>query len=290
MNIGLISYAAGVNVISIAEDYHSKTLKLLENTGHDVTSIDRLVMDDVKNKESIEKLKKSLPDMLVLEFGTFAQGNMIVDLFEEFKNIPLFIRAYNDPIVENHPTVPLNSMTGFIMATSFLKKTNTKFSWSYADIDDEKADIKLLTMVKAIEVKTSLKKSKYAIVGSRVPGFYLSMVDELRFRREIGPEIEYYSIATAIECAKKIDEERVQKRLDQIRSNVEIKISTEQLEKTIRLFFALYDYSQESGVKALTLKCCHDLQSLYGIAGCEVLSMLNNEVIKSFCECDVDGL
>lgn len=290
MNIGLISYAAGVNVISIAEDYHSKTLKLLENTGHDVTSIDRLVMDDVKNKESIEKLKKSLPDMLVLEFGTFAQGNMIVDLFEEFKNIPLFIRAYNDPIVENHPTVPLNSMTGFIMATSFLKKTNTKFSWSYADIDDEKADIKLLTMVKAIEVKTSLKKSKYAIVGSRVPGFYLSMVDELRFRREIGPEIEYYSIATAIECAKKIDEERVQKRLDQIRSNVEIKISTEQLEKTIRLFFALYDYSQESGVTALTLKCWPELQSLYGIAGCAVLSMLNNEGITACCEGDVAGL
>ena len=290
MNIGIISYAAPVNVTAIAQEYHDKTYEFLIQTGHDITNIDKLVMNDADNASAIEKLKRSFPDMIVVEFGTFAQGNMVVDFIEEFKNVPLFIRGYNDPIVENHPTVPLNSMTGFMMATSFLKKTGTKFSWSYADIDDNEANKKLITMIDAISVKCKLRKSRYAVVGSRVPGFYLSMVDELRFRKEIGPEILYLSLATLLDSANKIGIERVNEKASELHKTVDIKVSSEQLEKSVRLFLAMYDYVKQNNISAVTMKCWPELQSLYGCAGCAVLSMLNNEGITACCEGDVTGL
>lgn len=290
MNIGLISYAAPVNVLPIAVNYHKSTCELLEATGNNVTSIESLVMCDEDNAKAIDTLKKSFPDLLVLEFGTFAQGNLIMDFIEAFRDVPLFIRGYNDPIVPEHPTVPLNSLTGFVMATSFLKKTKTKFSWSYGDIDDSKASQKLLSTVRALEVKTALRKSRYAVVGSRVPGFYLCMVDELRFRREIGPEIMYHSIATVLEDAKLVDEARVKAKIEEIKTGVNVTISLTQLEKTVRLFFALYDFAKANNISALTMKCWPELQSLYGTAGCAVLSMLNNEGITACCEGDVAGL
>lgn len=290
MHISVISYAAPVNVLPIAQAYHDRTVKLLRTTEHTVTNIENVVLTEEENNAAMETIATSFPDMIVLEFGSFASGDMVMDLITRFKNIPLFIRAYNDPLVPTHPTVPLNSMTGFLMATSFLKRLKKQYRWSYADADSVQADKQLLRSIQAIMLKKQLHNRKYAVVGSRAPGFYLCMVDELRFRNEIGPKIEYLSLSTLIAAADKLSEQRVQSKIQEIYSNVNVTVSQNQIEKTVRLFLALRDYVEVNRIDALTLKCWPELQSLYGCAGCAVLSMLNNEGITACCEGDVTGL
>lgn len=290
MKIGVISYAAQVNLIDVAKQYHEKTIAVLQSTGHSLVCVSELVMDDTANEAAIDELKNGHPEMIVLELGSFAQGNMIVEFIQAFKDTPLFIRGYNDPIVPSFPTVPLNSLTGFIMTTSFLKKTKVKFSWTYADIEDEEADRKLMGMIKAIEVKTDLRKGKYAIVGSRAPGFYLSMVDELRFRNQIGPEIVYLSIGSLLEAAQSIDKKRILEEVVKLKATASVVAENEQLEKNIRLYLALSDYVDKNKITALTMKCWPELQTLYHCAGCAALSWLNEKGIPASCEGDVAGL
>ena len=290
MNIGLVSFAGAANVVRIAQDYHINTAKIIKKTGHNLINIEDLIMNDKDNREAIECLQNSFLDLIVIEIGTFAQGNMIVDLIEAMKDVPIFVRGYVDPVVPECPTIPLNSMTGFLMTTSFLKRTNTKFSWSYSESEDKNAEEKLLTTIKALEVKKKLSKARYAVVGSRVPGFYISTVDELKFRRQIGPEIVYLSIATLLDEAKKISNERVTEKMNELKKAVRFFISEEQVEKNIRLFLTLKDFCKNNDISALTLKCWPELQDLYQTAGCAVLSMLNDEGIISCCEGDIPGL
>ncbi len=290
MNIGMISYGATVNVLEIAQEYHEKLVGKVECLGHRITNIENVVTDDDANKKAMEVLKSTQIDMLIVELGTFAQGNMLLDLFETFYEVPLFLRGYNDPKVPGFPTIPLNSLTGFIMCTSYLKRNDKTFSWAYEDVDNEGADGKLIRMIKAIYIKKKLRNKKYATIGSRAPGFYLCMVDELNFRRTLGPEILHVSLATIFTQADQIETNRIEETKKEIKGTVCIDICESQLDKNIRLFLAIKDYCEENKIDAVTMKCWPELQSVYKTAGCSVLSMLNNVGITACCEGDIQGL
>lgn len=139
-------------------------------------------------------------------------------------------------------------------------------------------------------MKEQLRNSRYAVVGSRVPGFYRCMVDELRFRNEIGPEIVYYSLASMLNDAKNQDNEKVEQRLNEILNTNKVTVEKDMLEKNIRMELALKDFAEREKIDAITMKCWPELQDLYQCAGCAAISALNDSGITACCEGDVTGL
>lgn len=291
MKIGLISYGSAVNRYEIAQEYLDLTCQWLRNeTKHDIISIRKVVLDDEANEAAITRLKEESIQLLIIQLGTFAQGNMMIDLVMEFGEIPLFVWGFNDPVVESHPTVPLNSLTGMMMTTSYLHKLGRKFSFGYGDFGDKDVFVQVLDMVRAVDVREQLRQSRYAVVGSRAPGFYGCMVDELRFRKELGPEIVYYSLASMLHAAQKQNTGKVEARMKEITENYSVMVNSDMLEKNVRIELALKDYAEREGINALTLKCWPDLQELYNCAGCAALSELNEYGITAGCEGDIQGL
>lgn len=291
MKIGLISYGSAVNRYDIAQEYLNQTCQWLKNdTGYDIISIQKIVMDDEANRAAIAYLKQEGIQLLIIQLGTFAQGNMMIDLVMGLGEIPLFVWGFNDPIVESHPTIPLNSLTGMMMMTSYLYKLGRKYSFGYGDFGDKTVCSQVLDMARAVDVKEQLRRSRYAIVGSRVPGFYGCMVDELRFRKELGPEIVYYSLASMLHAAKKQDPRKVEARMNELAENYSVAVNPDMLEKNIRIEFALKEYAERECINALTLKCWPELQELYHCAGCAALSELNEYGITAGCEGDIQGL
>lgn len=291
MKLGLISYGSAVNRYDIAQKYLDLTSQWLRNdTEHEIIEIQRVVLGDEANRAAIARLKKEGVRLLIVQLGTFAQGNMMIDLVMELDGIPVFVWGFNDPVVEDHPTIPLNSLTGMMMMTSYLHKLGRSFSFGYGDFEDKTVYRQVLDTVRAAAVKEQLRHSRYAVVGSRVPGFYGCMVDELRFRREIGPEIVYYSLASMLHDAKELSTGRVEARMKEITEDYPVRIDPCMLEKNIRIELALRDYAEREGVNALTLKCWPELQELYHCAGCAALSELNEFGITAGCEGDIQGL
>lgn len=290
MRVGLVSYGAEVNCHSIAQRYLEETIRWMEELRYEMIAIEKLVMEDDANAAAIRRLRTGAPDALVIQIGTFTQGNMLMDLLMEMEEIPVFVWGFNDPIVESWPTIPLNSLTGMVMLTSYMKKIGKKFSYGYGDFADEKIREKVTLFIEAIRIKKELRHTKYAVIGSRVPGFYRCAADELRFRKQVGPEIEYVSLATVIDAARSMEEARVRKQREDITEKLGNEITEEMLERTIRLELAVSDYVKMHNISAVTMKCWPELQAIYQCAGCGVLSRLNDKGITACCEGDVLGL
>jgi L-fucose isomerase-like protein len=290
LKVGIVSYGGGVFRYDIPQTYLDQSIERLGKCDIELTAIEQIVLTDKASDDAMGVLKNAQIDMLILQLGTFSMGNNLVKLIKEFEHTPLFVWGFNDPVVEDFPTIPMNSLTVLNMLTSYLHKFGKPFEYAYEVFGDEEVWTKLDTMISALSVKKQLKYAKYAIVGSRVSGFYLSMVDELRFRNEIGPEIVYYAIGSWVNEADKINSSRIEPLIEEIYDTKKVSINKEVVEKNIRLELALHDYIEANGVTAVTIKCWPELQALYSCSACGILSRLNDSGITASCEGDLAGL
>lgn len=290
MKIGLISYGSPVLRYDIAQKYLEQTVLWLKKSKNQIVSMEKVVLTEAENRKAMALFEQERPALLVIQMGTFTQGNMLMDFIMEFEDIPVFVWGFKDPIIEDFPTIPLNSLTGMTMLTSFLHKVGKKFSYGYGDFEDMEIRKKLSHTIQAVETMEKLKHSRYAIVGSRAPGFYRCMVDELQFRKQIGPELVYHSLVSLLRDAEKIPEAKVRSVREKINPDIQINIGKTMVERTIRLELAMQEFIRQEGIDAVTMKCWPELQDMYQCSGCGVLSWLNDSGITACCEGDVAGL
>ncbi len=290
LNVGVISIGFGPFRTDIPNNYLKESIEYIGNLDHSVFSNNQIIIDEESFAQDVIDLKKSNLDLLVIQLGTFSKGEWMVKLIKEFEHIPFLLWGFNDPIVNDFPTVPMNSLTAINMFTSFLYQMDKQFSYIYDTFNQGNDFKKLDITLKALKVRKSLNNAKFLVIGSRVPGFYLSGVDELRLRKEIGVEIEYYSIATLIEAAKNVSSEAVEERFNNLDVIIEDKISVETVKKSLRIEIALLDYARHNKIDGMSLKCWPELQELYGVSACGVISTLIDEGIMASCEGDITGL
>ncbi len=291
MKIGLLSFGFPNFRYDIAEEYLKTSIEKLQSENYELICKKNILIEENKIEEALTELKMENIDLLIIQCGTYSFGSAMTKVIELFRETPLLLWGFREPYIEGFRGLPLNSLCGLNMYGSFLKKADKKYSYVYGNVHEEKVYEKIKNTIKAIEIKTKLNKSKFCVIGGRVPGFYLSNADELRFRFEIGPEIRYYSIASLLNDAEKIDEKRVQAEVSKMKKEVDI-ITTrdEMLMKSAKIYLAIKDVKEENEIDAFTIKCWPEFQSLYNCSVCGVVSRLNNEGIMTSCEGDITGL
>ena len=293
LNIGILSFSYPVFCHDIAQKYLNDSTAWLEKQGHNVTAVRNIVMTEDDVNHAISAFRKNQVDMVVVELGSFTEGNLLVQLTQELKNIPFFVWAFDDPVVDDFPTVPLNCLTGLTLYTSFLYRFHKKFEYVYAPAGSKEGYQKLSTFMRVLAAVKGLRKARYLVVGSRVPGFFLCMLDEMRVRDVIGPEISYYSIATWLRDAENIDNSRADEAVKQFCSENIVRkenFSDKIIQRNIRLELALMDYIHANHITGVTIKCWPELQDLYGCSACSIISRMNDNGIVASCEGDVGGL
>ncbi len=290
LKVGLLSIGFQNFRYDIANEYLNTTAKnLKESDKVELVYTDRVLMDEDDILDELDRFGGEQIDLLVCQVGTFTMGANVVNIIKKMQHTPLFLCGFRDPIVNDYNTIPLNSLTGFNMFTSFLKKFNKKFSYVYGTLEETKFMQKLNTTIDALFVKKELDNAKFCVVGSRVPGFYLSEVDQLAFRDVIGPRVSYWSVGQVVEAAKKIDPSRVDAEISSF-TKVSITTTSEMLEKNVRIYLAIKDYKEENNISAFSIKCWPEFQELYNTAVCFVLSKLTDNGIMASCEGDIPGL
>lgn len=290
LKVGLISIGFQNFRTDIAKEYLGETADYLETLDNvELFYKKDVFMNEDDILEELDYFNTNQVDLLVCQVGTFTMGANVVNIIKKMQHTPLFLCGFRDPIVEDYNTIPLNSLTGFNMFTSFLKKFNKKFSYVYGTVKEEKFFSKMQTTIDALYVKKELDKAKFCVIGSRVPGFYLSEVDQLKFREVVGPRISYWSVGQVVEAAKKIDQTRVDEEIKTF-MNVKITTTSEMLEKNVRIYLAVRDYKEANNISAFSIKCWPEFQELYNTAVCFVLSKLTDSGIMASCEGDITGL
>lgn len=290
LNVGLVSFGFPNFRYDIAQTYLEKAFDWLNEKNINLTYFNEILIDESKVDEAIEGLKNAHIDLIIIQIGTYSFGNSMLKITERLAGVPIFLWSFPEPIVEGYDTIPLNSLCGLNMYSSFLKKIKVDFSYAYGEVDDEKTLLKIENTIEALKVKKILKNSKFCIIGGRVPGFYLSNVDELRFRHEIGVEIDYYSLAALLVDAENISEDRVEEEVSKMYGEAKISTLPEMIEKTARVQLAIEDFKNTNNIDAFAIKCWPDFQSIYNFAPCGVVSRLTNGGTMVSCEGDITGL
>jgi L-fucose isomerase-like protein len=291
MKVGLISLGFPNFRYDIGDKYLKSSIEKLKSPDYEFIYEKDILIDEEKINNTLDRLKEENLDLLIVQCGTYTYGSAMAKIIENFFETPLLIWGFREPFIEGFRGLALNSLCGLNMFGSFLHKANKKYSYVFGNLEEEKVMKKIKDTITAVKVRAKLKQSKFCIIGGRVPGFYLSNVDELRFRFEIGPEIRYYSIASLLDDAKNIDTEIVQNEVNIMKKEVDVFTTTdEMLEKSARIYLAIKNFKEKNNIDCFTIKCWPEFQQLFNCSVCGVVSRLNNEGIMVSCEGDITGL
>ena len=277
----------------IAQQYLEESLVYLQGLqGVELVAETKVQIEEEGIINSCISLLAEKPDVFILQLGTYSYGNALMECIGNLAGTHVVYWAFREPILEDEPGLPLNSLCALNMVTSFLKVVgNTNFSYLYGDLQEDKLRRQLGQVIAGASIHSHMQKARLCVVEGRVPGFYRSSVDELRFRTQIGPEITYYSLAELIQDAEAWEDGPVQQGINRILATV-AKCSGDPaaLERSARVLLSLEEYARQNHIDGFALKCWPEFQSVYKIAPCAVVAVMNNSGFSVSCEGDITGL
>jgi L-fucose isomerase-like protein len=142
------------------------------------------------------------PSALLLQIGAFPDGAATTRVAEACR-VPIVVHSVPEPSLAT--SVPLNSLCGANMATFTFTHLGLPHSWVHADPEDEAGGDLVEQHLRAACALNGLRGARLSLVGSRAPGFYPCVYDELLLRRRFGVEVEYVD---PHEVRRRVDLER----------------------------------------------------------------------------------
>lgn len=290
-HVGLVCLARLTFEAALAEQWyaHVRTrLRALE--GVELCAIEKLVIESSDADAAIAELRAQNIDALVIVSGTFALGGLAMQLAQAFAHLPLLLWAWHEPR-EQTGKLRLNSLVGANVNASNLYKLGHRPLALYTAYADPRARDHLARFARVAGIVRDLRSLRIASIGGHAPGFDDLAVDKLALRRALGVEVVDVGLQTLVARAQAVAPARthaasadVLKQFDDV-----VEISARQGDLFAALVLALDEFARENKFGALTLKCWGDLVEAYGIAGCGVVSILNDRGVYIGCEGDVMG-
>lgn len=289
MKAGLLSIGYENFECEVAGKRLRETEQQMSRNGYQPLTVSYVLTKKEEIQKAVEKLKKEGAGCLILQCGTFCGGEEILCLAKEICQLPVILWGFPEPEAGTFEKIAVNSMTGFLMASSVFGKLGIRFEALFGNVPE--ALPYLLIHLKALSVMEKLGQSRFMCVGGKAPGFYFSAVDELKFQRTFGTEICEMPVEELIRRCGLWTEKETGPAVEKIKKRWgSINLGRQELEKTARMYLTFVRLKEEAGVDAFAVRCWPEMQTLYEFAPCAVLGMLGDEGILCSCEGDIPGL
>lgn len=291
LKLGIMSIGFPNFRVDIAQKNFDSSLPFFTSMPVETVIEDKVLVSEEDILSAAERMKDNCIDALLIELGTYSFGSVIQGVLERLKGVHIILWGVREPIADPNKSIPLNTLCALNMYGSFFKRIDFKdFSYCYGNLNEEKTVSKLRSIIKALSLGKKLRRSRIAVVGGRVPGFYLSNVDELRFRSLIGPEIINYSLASLIADANRLSEDEVREAASGFSQCCSVTAADDAVERSGRIYLALKKFAEANHIDGFALRCWPELQELYNISACGIIARMNQDGLYVSCEGDITGL
>lgn len=290
--LGLVCLARLTFDADLAEQWYAQARAVLSQLdGVELCVVEKLVIESPDADAAIAELRAKNIDALVILSGTFALGGLAQRLAQAFSTIPLLLWAWHEP-AEQTGKLRLNSLVGANVNASNLYKLGHRPITLYTAHDDPGAATSVARFARVAGVQRDLRQLRIAFIGGYAPGFDDLAVDKLALRRAIGVEVVDVGLQVLVARAQAVAAERARAAAGDLLKLFDdvAEISARQGDLFAALAIALTEFAAENKFDAMTLKCWGDLVEQYGIAGCGVVSILNDRGIYTGCEGDIMGV
>jgi L-fucose isomerase-like protein len=281
IKIGVVCFARKTFDYNAAGEIFQKIqsdLKKIENVDWEIEP--ELIIEIEDAKASAYTLKSRNVDGLICISGTFALGNLILELNKVVQK-PILLWGLEE-LPYDGVKIRLNSVCGINLNSSNLYKAGVKnYSFIIGNTVEE-------DWLDAIRILRAFSTRNIGILGYRAKGFFNLDIDELDLYRELGVLINHFELSEIFNF--EIDSDKVKERIDKIKTIFDVsEISEQQLVKVAELTTKFNEFMEFHQLDALAIRCWPEFAANFGIAPCASMSLLQSEGKILTCEGDILG-
>ncbi|MFH0796573.1 MAG: hypothetical protein V2A65_05880 [Candidatus Omnitrophota bacterium] len=287
IKFGLVTLAGEDFNFNLAKEIFTKSKEKLAKLEGRLISPEGIILNQRDLDSAIKRFKKEEVDCILIQTGTFPNGERVVNLVENF-NLPFIVWALPEP--KGDGNLLLNSFCGANMVTSLLYKLKKDYKFFYGSYKDDKILSVLGRFLKSVGVVKKLRSTKIGLVGYHVPGFYNLAFDELKLKREIGTEIRHIDLAEVRERMEEVSGREIEKRVKELKGVISRNAMKEKDLSTYgKMYCALNLLAERYHLDGLAIKCWPEAGKIFGMNPCVVISKLTDEGLPIGCEGDIYG-
>ncbi len=274
-------------------EVYKKSLKAMiemaERFDFDLVYMDEMISTEDEARKASGFFKSKSIDFLLLQASSLILGDIILPLAEASEKIGFWLVP--EPTLKGE--LPLNSLTGFNLGVSILRKNypDRHVKWYYGDpgCKDPSFLDRLDLTVKALRCLKNLKGSRIGLVHDVVPTFINLTYDSGELKNNLGVEVVKIALEEVFKQAKTDDEnsENISGEMSRRAARVNVPIS--ELRKSGRISNSLINISEKNRLDALALRCWPEFQDEMMVAPCASISYLNDHGLITSCEGDLPG-
>lgn len=246
-----------------------------------------MVQDSTAVTEACKMMESSGVDFLMLQ----ASSLMLGDIIEPFGDICSRIGFWLVPEPTLKGELPLNSLTGFNLGVSILRKKypNRPVKWFYGSpAGDTDFVQRFLITIRALRALKNLQGSRICMMNDVVPTFINLTYEEKSLKKHLGVDIVTLALEdlfTRVSAGK--EAERIEKEMRQAAKEVRVPVA--ELGKSAGIADALLSIAAENKFDALALRCWPEFQDVMYTAPCASVAYLNDHGLITSCEGDLPG-
>ncbi len=290
VRVAFVTLARATFSIDFARETHARSVAALRAiAGVELITPDDVLIEPEDAARVAAQLAGGRPDLLIIQNGTFALGNLALELAQRVP-APILLWAVTEPGMDGG-ALRSNSLVGLNLNASNLHKAGYRPRYIYGPVDSAEIMAELERSCRVAGAIRMLAEKRIGLIGSHATGFYNLAVDPLELHKRFGVEVQQVGLQDAFAAAHALPAERA----DAARSELETlypqhaEVSADSMEKMARQFGGIRDMARERGWDALALRCWPEWAQQYGIAACGTVSALNSTGMVTGCEGDVDG-
>ena len=233
-------------------------------------------------------------DFSIFLIPTWIEPMLVIRAARPLLNRPVVVWG-NGTFMHEGKRVNLGSLPGAGVVKGTLREMGVNHEYIYRMPGKPEDDVWILTKLrKTANVSRAialLEHTRIGAVGYLFGGMSIGDIDIGKLRRDLGPEImtiDAYQIFDEMSKVK-VGSPQWEAAKAEILSRLSEPLADKYLDTYVRIYAALWDFVEQEGLQALTMKCQTDFPQRFGIPPCIPLSVLGDRVVAG-CEADMPVL
>lgn len=246
-----------------------------------------------KLNHTLKKFKEEDINLLVICYLIWGENYFVIEALKELPEIPLLLWCYS-PFQQLPRTMNMVDLfrscgsVGAVQASGPLKRMRKNFGFVFGSYKNNETIKKIVDYSQAAKLASELKRATIGILPSECDQMTGTFVDEVRLKKEMGPEIKYISVKQYHLLARKIPEEEIKEYVKELKNSYKIcGVSDKALFKSARASLGLAKVVEEFNLDALALQDLdEELHRVFGLRPCLYVPSLFEKAVVSM-EADV---
>ena len=289
-SVAFVTLARPTFDMAYARDIQQRSVTLLRQiAGISVIAPDDVLVEPPDARTLGEDLARDRPDLLIIQSGTFALGNLAVELAQAV-SAPILLWAVPEPPLTSG-ALRSNSLVGMNVNASNLYKLGRHVRYLIGAPETPSVQAGLRQACRVAAAIRVLSQTRIGLVGSHAIGFFNLAVNQMELRKRFGVEVHTIGLQDAFASASSLSDEETAAALVELQALYPVRdeVTTDGMEKMARQYGGLRRIAATNQLDALAVRCWPEWGAQYGIGACGSVSALNSAGITTGCEGDVDG-